>query len=57
MTHEYLQMGGRAGRRGIDKEGLVILLPNLGELPNVHVMNNLINGEFTDYSIKIYSRL
>ena len=44
MTHEYLQMGGRAGRRGIDKEGLVILLPNLGELPNVHVMNNLING-------------
>ena len=43
-THEYLQMGGRAGRRGIDKEGFVILLPNLQELPKIHVMNNLING-------------
>jgi superfamily II RNA helicase len=43
-THEYLQMGGRAGRRGIDTEGIVILLPNLNELPNIHTMNNLING-------------
>ena len=43
-THEYLQMGGRAGRRGIDKVGTVILLPNLQTLPNNHVMNNLING-------------
>jgi len=43
-THEYLQMGGRAGRRGIDKVGTVILLPNLQALPNNHIMNNLING-------------
>ena len=33
-----------AGRRGIDKEGSVILLPNIHELPTSHVMNNLING-------------
>ncbi len=44
FTHEYLQMGGRAGRRGIDTEGLVILLPNLNQLPNIHTMDNLING-------------
>ena len=44
FTHEYLQMGGRAGRRGIDTEGLVILLPNLNQLPNIHTMDNLINS-------------
>ena len=45
MTHEYLQMGGFTGRRGIDKEGLVILLPATWVNPShVHVMNNLING-------------
>lgn len=32
-TSEYLQMAGRAGRRGLDKTGTVILLTNMFELP------------------------
>ena len=44
QTHEYLQMGGRAGRRGLDKEGLVILLPNTHILPSPSIMRNLICG-------------
>ena len=43
-THEYLQMGGRAGRRGLDKQGLVILLPNIHELPSQNQMYNLLCG-------------
>jgi len=43
-THEYLQMGGRAGRRGLDKQGLVILLPNVHDLPSQNQMYNLICG-------------
>lgn len=32
-TSEYLQMAGRAGRRGLDKIGTVILLANMVDLP------------------------
>jgi superfamily II RNA helicase len=42
-THEYLQMAGRAGRRGIDKEGLVMILPTNG-LPEPNAMKHLICG-------------
>lgn len=39
-TDEYLQMAGRAGRRGLDKFGTVILLPNdeLMEYPELKKM-------------------
>jgi superfamily II RNA helicase len=43
-THEYLQMAGRAGRRGIDKKGLVLHLLNKRNLPEHTLMKNLILG-------------
>jgi superfamily II RNA helicase len=46
-TSEYLQMAGRAGRRGKDKVGTVILLGNLIELPIIQQMKNIMNG-FTE---------
>lgn len=51
-SHEYLQMGGRAGRRGIDDVGYVILLANTQELPSISQIDNLING----HSQKIQSK-
>ena len=46
-THEYLQMSGRAGRRGLDKFGNVVLLPNMwrNEIPTGPTIRNMMTGK------------
>ena len=38
-------MSSRAGRRGIDKKGYAILLPNLYNLPDIYTIKNMMNGK------------
>ena len=42
--HEYTQIAGRAGRRGIDKVGKVWLCCNLFEIPSLYDFQNMLSG-------------
>ena len=45
LAHEYSQMKGRAGRRGIDTVGNVVHLNNLFKLPSLNDYKTILSGK------------
>jgi antiviral helicase SKI2 len=51
LSGEYVQMAGRAGRRGLDKTGTVIILVK-GDIPALHDLNTMMLGTPTKLDSK-----
>ncbi len=49
-TAEYKQMAGRAGRRGLDKVGTVVLLTNLIDMPVAQQLKGIMCGNSANIS-------
>ena len=56
VSGEYIQMAGRAGRRGLDDDGTVILLCKT-EVPELSDLKNMILVNTSSLVIQIFTRM